>query len=189
MALSTHIGGSDSDSFITVAEAETYLQGLPDDMTGWEDLSTGAKELRLQLAAHLMGHLPFRGYTVFRNQRLCFPRTSQPYSRRFRIPDEVKRAQAFIAYSIVHRKLAERPEMGSESNPEWGRPSSISLGGLISVSFSGKGTGGSMLDSITQGLPFPAYSLLKPYLSQFRGRSVPDEDEMRTLSTTTTTTA
>jgi hypothetical protein len=187
MSLKIHVGGAESDSFITVTEAGSYLESLPDDTTGWEELATDAKELRLQLSAQLMGYLPFRGRTVFRYQRLCFPRTSQPYGRRFKIPVEVKRAQAYIAYSIVHRKLAERPEVGSEASSEWGRPSSISLGGLISVSFSGKGTGGSMLDSITQGLPFPAYALLKPYMSQIRGRAVPDEDELRTLSTTTTT--
>ena len=33
MALLTHVGGAESDSFITVSEADDYLERLPDDMT------------------------------------------------------------------------------------------------------------------------------------------------------------
>ena len=188
MALHTHVGGAESDSFVTVSEADDYLENLPDDTTEWEELSTEAKELRLQLAAQLMGHLPFRGYTVFRYQRLCFPRTCQPYGRRFHIPDDIKRAQAFVAYSVVHRSLSARSAMGDEGvDPSWGRPRSISLGGLVSVSFSGESTATNMLENMTRSMPFPVYALLKPYMSQIRGRSVPAADELRTLSTTTTT--
>jgi hypothetical protein len=188
MALKLHVGGAESDSFVTVLEADDYLENLPDDTTEWEELSTEAKELRLQLAAQLMGHLPFRGYTVYRYQRLCFPRTSQPYGRRFQIPNDIKRAQAFVAYSIVHRSLAARAAMGEDgADASWGTPRSISLAGLVSVSFSGESTATNMLENLTRSMPYPVYTLLKPYLSQIRGRSVPDSDELRTLSTTTTT--
>lgn len=190
MALRVHVGGAESDSFNTVDEADAALELLPDDTTEWAQLSTEEKELRLQLGAQLMGFLPLRGRTVFRGQRLCFPRTCQPYNRRFLIPDDVKRAHAFISYSIVHRALAERPAIAEGLPGKFGRPSQISLAGLVSVSFAEAGVkSGSLLDLLTRSPSFPAYQLLKPYLAQFRGSAIPSDGDVdaRTLSTTTTT--
>jgi hypothetical protein len=189
MALKIHVGGAESDSFITVAEADAYLEGLPDDLTAWENLSEEGKEFRLQLAVQLMGHLPLRGRTVYRNQKLCFPRTCQPLSQRNTIPDDAKRGQAYVAYSVIHRSLGSQPSVGEEMPSEWGRPSSISLAGLISVSFADRlEGGGNILTNLVRSLPFPVYQLMKPFLSQFRGGTVVAEEDMRTLSTTTTTT-
>jgi hypothetical protein len=192
MALITSIGGSASDSFITVAQADVYIEDLPEDASAWEELSTEEKELRLQLAAMVLGHLPLRGLTVFRNQRLGFPRTCQPYNSRFEIPEPVKKTQAFLAYSVVHRHLQEHFAAGNAGvDSSWGTPSQISLAGLVSVSFAGMygggGAPGSMVESIVRALPFPANMLMKPYVSQIRGRCVPDPEDDRTLSTTTTT--
>jgi len=187
MALRVHVGGAESDSFATVAEADTALELLGN--TGvWETLSVEAKELRLKLGAQIMGHLPLRGRTVFRNQRLCFPRTCQSYSQRFLIPGDVKTAQAFIAYSVIHRALLSQPAVADGLPGQFGRPSQISLAGLVSVSFSGSAAGGSLLDLLVRATPFPVYQLLKPYLSQIRGGSISDAEDARTLSTTTTTT-
>ena len=185
MALRVHVGGAESDSLITVAEADEELKLLPDDTADWDNLSLVEKELRLRLGAQLMGCLPLRGRTVFRNQRLCFPRTCQPYKQRFSIPKNAKSAQAYVSYSVVHRALVTQPAVAEGMPGKYGSPSQISLAGLVSVSFSGSGANGSLLDLMTRSLPFPAYQLLKPYLSQIRGVVV--SDTARTLSTTTTT--
>ena len=190
MALRVHVGGAESDSFTTVEEADTIVELLVDDPAQWDSLSTEEKELRLRLGAQLMGHLPLRGRTVFRNQRLCFPRTCQPEGQRTKIPADVKQAHVFISYSVVQRALAGRPAIDEGQLDRFGKPSRISLGGLVSVSFSGPGvTSGSLLDLLTRSMPFPVYQLLKPYLTQFRGSAIPSagDADARTLLTTTTT--
>jgi hypothetical protein len=189
MALKIHGGGAESDSFVTVLQADDYLEQLPDDTTAWEELSTEEKELRLQLAAHLMGHLPLRGRTVYRNQRLCFRRTVLQLSARGTVPADVKRAQSYVAYSVVHRALAEKPGIDANLPTSYGRPTSVSLAGLVTVAFGDRlQGGGNILDNLIKSLPFPVYQLLKPFLSQFRGGVVVAEDDIRVLSTTTTTT-
>ena len=188
MSLKTAVGGAESDSFVTVAQADSYLDSMPDDTTEWDALSTEEKELRLQLAVQLMGYLQLRGKTVFRNQNLCFPRTCQPYSGRFSIPVEVKKSQSYLAYSIVHRGLSAMPGMGEGLPSTVGSPSSISIGGLVSVSFRGQDSaGGTLLERLVASLPFPVMMWMKRFVAQIRGGTVLDAEDERTLSTTSTT--
>jgi hypothetical protein len=184
MALTTHIGGGESDSFVTVEEADGIVDSLFTDASFWEDLSETQKELRLQLGAQLLGHFPLRGRPVFRNQRLCFPRDCVPYGQRFSIPADVKKAQVWLAADAVHRALSSLPDAEAGLPSLYGRPSQISLGGLLSVSFSGDSTaGGSLVERIAASLPFTIQMQMKKYMAQIRGGSVGEE---RTLSTTTT---
>lgn len=223
MGLITRIGASDANSFVTLDQAEYILGTLPDALVSWNDLTNAEKEYRLTLAAKIIGTLPLRGRRVYANQSLAFPRTllklrtgtvtrnqyytrmgdAIPYSQPDyqwqdeadcrRIPDEVKEAQCFIAYSVVHRALANRGEVTDAI----GRTvSSVSLGGALSVSFGeGQTTKGSLLDLIMGSLNAPIYMKMQKWLSQVRGgpvRSLTDFDiwePCETLPTTTTTTS
>lgn len=185
MALITRIGGRESNSFVTVSEADTIIQNLPDDTTEWDDLEEVQKELRLRMGAQLMATMNLAGRRVYCGQALCFPRTNQ--ANRYVIPNEVKETQVFMAYSVIHRALANRPGITEEAAGN--RVTRVSLGGLLSVGFSGEPiTAGTALDAMVRSTQFPAYLLMQRYLTQVRGGSVEDADEV-TCSTTTTTTS
>jgi hypothetical protein len=187
MSLITKIGGKESNSFVTLAEADEIIggDGFPDNPAEWEALEDLAKEYRLRLGAHALSLLPLKGQRVFCDQALCFPRSVQ--ANYHMIPDVVKETQCFIAYAVVHRGLASRPDDPSEA--ELGaRVKSVSLGGLLSVSFDGTRLDtGSALDKVIRTSQFPAYLDMMPFLTQFRGGAVPNTDELSACVTTTTT--
>jgi len=187
VALKTKIGGRESDSFITVAEADTFLEDeYPDSVDDWDAEDDVIKEAMVRTAAQLMRYLMWRGRKVYCGQALSFPRTCQ--DRINEIPIEIRRAQAFIAYGTIWRAAQSRPDL-AEGEISASRVTQVSLGGLLSVSFSGTSpTSGNVLDRIVRSVQFPIFAELSRYLTQFRGRSVPDEDEI-TCSTTTTTTS
>lgn len=185
MALITRIGGGDSNSYLTVAEADALMPELPDDTCEWEALAEADKEFRLRMGAALIGKLPLRGHRSFRAQALEFPRSVQSNQRA--IPDEVKEAQAMMAYSVVHRAFANRGSVTEAATGQ--RVSQVSLGGLLSVSFQGTALEtGSQLDRLVRSVQAPIYMLLKKFISQVRGGTVLNEDELEDLLTTTTTT-
>lgn len=116
-------------------------------------------------------------------QALAFPRTCQ-YDKRS-IPVEIKEAQVLIAYSVVHRSLANRPGI----TEEMGMPvKSLSLGGLISITFGDKfASGGGFFDFLRSSIHFPIMAKLSRYISVIRGgvvRNTTDTD-YPTYSTTT----
>lgn len=178
--LTTYVGGAESDSFLTVAEAESIFASINADTTEWDDYTSGEKEFRLQLAAQVLGHLPLRGRIVFRNQALCFPRTCQPYGSRFKIPAEVKKAQALIALLVIPKDVVSLRDPVS-----FGAPTSVSIGGLLSASFGEKGTVTSILERLVGQIPLPIYMTMKKYIAQIRGGTVKNLDEMSRTSTTT----
>lgn len=189
MSLITKIGGRESNSFVTLDEADDLItsEGFPDSSDEWEDLEDGQKEYRLKMAAQMMSFLPLKGDRVFCGQSLCFPRTVQ--NDVHSIPDEVKETQCFIAYSVIHRGLVNRPESASEGE-SGSRVSSVSLGGLLSVSFAGSPvTTGSALDRMIRSSQFPAYMTMSKFLTSFRGGTVKNADELTPCMTTTTTTS
>jgi len=190
MALMTKVGGAESNSFITLAEMTTLLASLPDETDSWEDLEEEAQEYRLKLGAQAIGFLPLAGSRAYCSQALSFPRTSQGNVKV--IPDEVKEAQAFLTYSVIHRGLAGRPSSVVEAE-SGARVSQVSLGGLLSVSFAGTAiSAGNILDKLIRSSQFPLFLGMKKFLSQIRGGSVSNADEevcsTTTTSTTTTTT-
>lgn len=184
MSLKCDVGGRDSVSFITVDEADEILERLPDDTTAWAALSTQEKEYRLLLAAQVIGTLPLRGIRAYRGQALAFPRTCHGFRRM--IPIEVKEVQAMIAYSVIHRALANRPAVTEEATGI-GAIKSVSLGGLISVSFGASAAGRSALDVMGQSVNFLIFLRLKRFLAQIRGGSILNADEAPVLSSTSTT--
>jgi len=191
VSLCAKIGGAESDSLVTVAEADTIVSDvLPDVVDNWTALTTAQKELRLRLGANLLGYMPLRGRKVFCNQAQSFPRTSQ--GNVHSIPDAAKQTQVFLAYSVVHRGLANRPSV--EESLSGMRVTNVSLGGMLNVSFAGGAVvSGSQLDQVMRSAQSPAYLLMKPWLSQLRGGVVLNDEEITcsttsTSSTTTTTT-
>lgn len=120
MALNTTIGSVDTESYITVSEADSYLEVI--GATAWEDLEEEEKEPRLKISALLLNTLPLRGAKACRDQRLEFPRwwrTDQGYPLTESdyvlysdivaagytppiVPQEVKDAQAHLTWVVVH---------------------------------------------------------------------------------------
>lgn len=190
MALRTAIGGRDTQSFITVSQANSIIGGFFDDadITSWNLLDSGQKEYCLMLAAQLMDYFPWAGRTVYCGQALCFPRRIR--DNLICLPCAVQNAQAYLALHVVRRGMANRPT--SQTEEETGsRVSQVSLGGLLSVSFSGDPIkAGNVMDKITRSMHFPVYLMVKQYLSQIRGGTIleEDDDEFPTCSTTSSTT-
>lgn len=186
MALNVKVGGRETNSFITVSEADSYIADLPDPEEDWRGLSVPEKEYRLKLAANLIGFLRYRGIKAYRGQRLAFPRTHQGNVKV--IPPEVKEAQAFIAYSVIHRGLSNRPDSAAKKE-QTNDINQLYLGGALMVSFSkGKAAPQDVLSKLVQSAQFPALVGLKYHTVQVRG-IVPSGTEGLTQSTTTTTTA
>lgn len=182
MALVTVAGGRDSNSFVSVEEADAIILTLPDAGTEWSALTTAQKELRLKLAADAMNYLPFRGRKIYVGQALSWPRSG--FGPKM-LPQEVKDVQVFIAYSVIHRALANRADVSESSSGPSLR--SFSLGGMLSASIGDSLQKKGLLDAITDSTQFPATLILSRYLTAFRGRSVPntDDDDAPVLSTTT----
>lgn len=216
MPLITRIGSANANSFVTLDQAEYILGTLPDDLESWNELTLLEKEYRLTMAAKIIGVLPLKGRRVYRWQALAFPRTLRVSKRTWpyhyqqvqyasvredlwqaepdcrRVPDEVKEAQCMVAYSVVHRALANRSVVTEQQGST---VTGISLGGALSVSFSpGQEATGSLLDMIMRSLQAPVYLMMQKWISQMRGgviTAVEDADywePSEVLPTTTTTT-
>lgn len=194
MALTTANGGAFSDSYATVRQANYYLRQLygADGLGTWADLTEFQVEFRLRIATQMIGILPIRGRKSFWNQALAFPVYAPdiPQNNPRKVPGPIVEATILIAFGIVHRGLAN--ESSPDEGVAAGRVNSVSLSGLLSVSFAnGPVTGGTILGSIIRTTEFPIYMLLKPWLSQIRMFQVMtpvEEAFLEEASFTTTTT-
>ena len=94
-----------------------------------------------------------------------------------------------IAYSVVHRAFISREDVG-DGEVSAQRVQSVSLGGLLMVSFQKDSPRGNLLDSLFRTVQFPTYMGLKHWTAQVRGFIFRNDDDSDapTLSTTTTTT-
>lgn len=73
--LVTTVGGDNSNSYVTLSEAETYLASCPQyTLTLWDALSQAQKERSLIDAARLLDSLKLRGKRASIYQALEFPR-------------------------------------------------------------------------------------------------------------------
>lgn len=221
--MTTSVGAPDANSFITLSEADDIIEAFGDDITTWDALEDEQKEFRLTLAAYAIGtSFPFRGYKAYEGQSLAFPRaiSQVSYSRssyssfnygslsaRYSstpiplpgtsfedIPEDIKRAQAYIAYHVIHKNLMNRkdPSDSDVSSPSNMPVSSFSVRG-ISVSF--KDTGGESfllaLDQLINDENSAIYLMLTKYISQVRFTNGGDKPTPLTYvpsSTTTTVT-
>jgi len=202
MSLKTNVGAPDSTSFITLSEAEDYLDAFGDDITDWSALTEAQQEMRLTLAAEAIGtSFPFRGYKAYAYQALAFPRVNcQDYFSipLDEIPEQIKKAQAYIAFHIIHKHLATKPlPTDTDALPTSNMNiSSFSVRG-ISVSFRDAGGEGytSALETIMSDENSMVYLLLNRFMSQIRFTQVGDTkptlleyEEPETTTTTTTST-
>ncbi len=196
--LITTLGGSTSNSMCTLAEADTYLTNsfyggtygtIPAE---WDDMDDAEKESLLILAGLVMNGMSWVGWPVYEDQAMCWPRwlvyKTQSNNRlnitswgafaddeselftadTARLPDAVKKAQAYIAYDVVWRGLQNRtsPSAGPASDAI----KSISLFGDVSLSFDpGQEVPMRDLQSINGFMRARAheiYQLLAPYVTE-----------------------
>lgn len=111
MSLNTAIGGSASDSYCTIEEADAYLVTTGYTMDKWGNLSGPAKERLLKLGCLILDSFPYVGSSADEAnsdnwdadhvpQKLKFPRDkdTQPVCGSAAIPVVVKEAQTEITY-------------------------------------------------------------------------------------------
>lgn len=185
MSLDVTIGTKTATSYVDIDDADDILALMPDDDTDWLALTDNEKELRLKWAANLMMYLPWRGTRQYR-QRLSWPR-SNTIAEESTIPDEVKDAQAMIAFQVIHRALVNRPDIDAEvDDPDL---KSISISGLVSLTYSDKRMPKGMpFMAALRSIHFPIILTLEPYLTRFRGGIVGMNPDSATSTTSTSTT-
>ncbi len=199
MGLIVTPGASTSNSFITAEEAGTIASSLGIDITSWTapGVTIAQKEARLIFAADLIGDMfSFRGYKAYQYQRLCFPRANCqdlfniPMTE---IPEDVKKAQVYLAVDVVPRYFVERVSE-QEGFEEMGDIASFTLRD-VQVSFQQKTpTASDIIEGYVTGRHTLLYSLLSRYVAQLKiidGREktlLAAVEGQTTTSTTTTTT-
>ena len=141
MTLIVTVGGSESNSLCTLAEADGYIAASRYDKTAWDEMSDEEKENLLILAGKVMNNLAWTDHPVYRNQAMePAPRWSKEEAAEYAagdpitVPDHLKKAQAYIAYDFVHRRLCT-----GSANPADGAASDaiqrFSLFGDLTVTF------------------------------------------------------
>lgn len=100
MTLITTIGGTDSDSYATLAEADAYAVSFGNGT--WAGYSDTQKEVALRKAARWVDGHNFTGYKAASTQALQWPRigaTNDCYAiSSIEIPKEIKDAQCEAAF-------------------------------------------------------------------------------------------
>lgn len=106
MALDATVGGSASDSYVTLAAADAYFAARFSS-DAWEDASDSDQEKALRQAARNIGRFRFVGYRSSPSQALAFPR-AYPYnddperqSATLAIPQSIKDAQCEEAIALL----------------------------------------------------------------------------------------
>jgi hypothetical protein len=195
LALITTIGSSSANSLCTVAEADTYLDesGLY-DMDAWDALEDTVKEQHLVWAMKIMNDLTWSGWPVYKNQTLFAPRWFdikewlywKEYGDAVAIPEDLKTAQAYIAYDVVYRR-----QVGGLINPADGvvgeqQVKSFKLFDSLDVTLATQYTiqqvDGTLFAQLLRSQYWPIYTLLTPYMSLFSAipepKGPPLEDEV-----------
>lgn len=186
MALVTTAGSPSADSYVTVAEADRYLELSGYDIATWENLDEAYKEFRLTTGALLINSLPLRGAKACRDQRLEFPRwwrtdsgfplyedtyltTADIVAAGYAVPavpTEVKNAQVELSFHVAHNGIFS---MESMSYPERAIKS-FELGGSLAIEFTDRlATNNSMLDKARMSTLDVAYYLLNKWLRKVSG--------------------
>lgn len=170
MALVVTVGSSDATSLATNEEAATILADAPFDASSWDEMEEAAQDQCLTLAALALDWMPLRGYRVYADQALPFPRTHQKDTTV--IPDEVKTAQVYGAFLVVKPAFEKiGNEAGSIGKAE---VKSVTLEGLVSMTFASDalqrqgGIGSSSLTRLFLSRESPIWILMSRHLSRFR---------------------
>lgn len=98
------VGGSDSNSYCTLAEVNTYMEGIPWFDSTWDALSDAVKNSWLVFATRAIDRLKFSGTRYDKDQALEFPRTiTDDQTDEGDMPQKVKDAQCeMIVYLYNH---------------------------------------------------------------------------------------
>jgi len=180
VALVTTIGSRSANSYISVGSADSILAASSlYDTAAWSALTSTAKEERLLLACLLMNRMSWVGFQVYKNQALAFPRRWTAEDD-IEIPLNIRQAQAFIAYDVIHRGLV------SVSNPSKGiSRAAIKSLSLFQQSLTVTRADGPMTPADTSGFEqiirtshFPIYLLIDPYLTQVSVLPAPEGPEL-----------
>ena len=176
MALDTTIGSATSDSMVTLAEANAYLETFFDGDAGlsqWQDLETSMQEEMLRMAASFFSFLPLRGDKVYLatdttlEQSMPFPRTIQTDTTI--IPPEVRYCQAEVAFCVIFRTFLSRASI-TDGAATAAQVKKLGLGGLLSIEFSPAGeTSGSIMEQFTRGITSLTWLRISKYITQIRG--------------------
>lgn len=170
MSLVITVGGSASDSYCTIAEADAYLATTGYSIKDWDNLSTPAKERLLKVSCLILDSFPYVGSSADEAnianwdadhvaQRLKFPRDedTQPVCGSAAIPTVVKEAQTEVAY------LYCMPDFG-KSNPAELGINKLSVKGDFTAEYA---TGaGNMLNSSGASPRTVILFLLKDYVQR-----------------------
>jgi hypothetical protein len=192
MSINIEIAGSMADSYVSVEEADIYLQNrVGFDITEWIAQDADKKEFELKFGARIVDSLSYRGMRATKTQALAFPRIfprddlyiedASGYPMPFKdwaslteyaelkdlpapaIPEDVKSAQIEITFQIVFSHLMTLGPMDT------GEMDITSLGiDVINLSF-GKATT-SAYNIFTKD-QFGAIAPVRLYLNRYMGPS------------------
>lgn len=186
--LVTSTGGAESNSYISVEEADSILATYLGDSVSeaWTNSTEAQKELRLIMAAAAIEWLPLTGRRAYRNQAMAFPRTSQ--SDPYVVPLAIRECQAFMAHDGIGTAAVSALE---QTMPVLDQSPVRSLSiGALSFSLSDTYANQDRLSRMIRSSQFPIYLKLQPYVSIIRGGSIPTTAELTAaeeeLLTTTT---
>lgn len=101
-AFDSSVGGAQSNSYVSVAEAESLLQALPvsPGITDWLALTTTEKQQTLVGGTLVLDSLNWIGHVCSEDQRLQWPRLfryEHRYSKTDTIPTDIHLATAYMA--------------------------------------------------------------------------------------------
>ncbi len=186
MSIDTTVGGNASESYVTVAEADIYVEARYDGTdlgTEWDALDEEPKEYRLKLGALILNTFAWRGAKASRNQRLDFPRwwrwddgypldedTYEDYADITdytppTVPDEAKDAQCELSLQVVHEVILKAETMAFPER----EIRSFGLGGSLEIEFSpGSPAGFAINKARVTSLSIVDY-LLSKWLATFSG--------------------
>lgn len=119
MALITTVGGSTSDSYASIAEADLYFAASSHVLSAtWLALSTNQKETALRTAARQLNLLNYYGCAVTTTQALKFPRTYKTAFTSTAIPQQIKYAQMeqalYVAQNATSGGESKRDKLQAE---------------------------------------------------------------------------
>lgn len=156
MSLDATLAGASSNSYITLAEAETFSSQFY-NLTAWSTATSGNQEAALMEACTEIESYRLRFNPSISTQALHFPRDIDYDSTGvYIIPTAIKKVQFLIAVNILETRSMEQKAQELKN----AGVSSYSLGDY-SVSFGNVGTGGKYTSLIRK--------LLYPYI-EWEGR-------------------
>ena len=113
------IKGASANSYVTLAEANTYFETVPDSST-WTDKTDDQKNRALISATRWIDTFVYQGDRCDENQALKFPRTNYQVDRVelscSTIPLNIKYAQYELARALANDTNAMTGNLGTDGN-------------------------------------------------------------------------